>query len=737
MKDKPVILIVDDQPQNIELLEVYLVPQGYEIVKAANGEEALGKLSGNQIDLMLLDVMMPGMDGFEVTRRVRQDNAHRLLPIILVTILRETEDRVKGIEAGCDDFISTPVDKMELLARVRSLLKVKDYNELMSNYRKELESELTRRTEELKHAFIFQQRLIDALPVPVFYKDLEGKYLGCNSSFEKYSGQKREQIPGKSVYELSPKEFADIYHEKDRALLQNPGIQIYESIVKDAGGVLHNVIFHKATFSNMDGSVGGLIGAILDITDRKRAEEDLKESENKYRLLADNVNDVIFVLDMNLNYTYVSPSVKILLGYQPEEILKQPTIELMTPSSWELATKTVSEIKELEKFAPGEIPISRTTQLEMRRKDGTTDWVETKASLIIDKNKQYMGILGITRDITDRKQAEEEQKRTNILLKSIIENIPNMIFLKDAKELRFVQFNRAGEDLLGYSRDDLLGKNDYDFFPKEQADFFTEKDRDVLRGQEVVDVPEETIKTRNKGERILHTKKVPILDARGKPEYLLGISEDITERIKVEEDLKETLESLRKAFGATVQVLVSAVETRDPYTSGHQTRSADLARAIATEMGLSQEGIVGIRMAGSIHDIGKMSVPAEILSKPTKLSELEFSIIKEHANKGFEMLKDVESPWPLAEIVYQHHERMDGSGYPRHLKGKEIIMEARILAVADVVESMASHRPYRAALGLNAALAEIENNKGKLYDADAVDACLRLFREKGFQLEKV
>ena len=152
MKDKPVILVVDDEPQNIELLEAYLVPQGYEIVKATNGEEALRKLSGNQIDLILLDVKMPDMDGFEVTRRVRQDNTHRLLPIILVTVLRETEDRVKGIEAGCDDFISYPVDKMELLARVRSLLKVKAYNDLMSNYRKELESGVIRKTEELKHA---------------------------------------------------------------------------------------------------------------------------------------------------------------------------------------------------------------------------------------------------------------------------------------------------------------------------------------------------------------------------------------------------------------------------------------------------------------------------------------------------------------------------------------------------------------------------------------------------------
>jgi putative two-component system response regulator len=153
MKDKPVILIVDDQPQNIELLEAYLFPENYEIVTATNGEEALGKLSENKIDLILLDVMMPGMDGFKVTRRVREDTAHRLLPIILVTALRETDDRVKGIEAGCDDFISKPVDKMELLARVRSLIKVKAYNDLMSNYREELESEVAVRTEELKHAF--------------------------------------------------------------------------------------------------------------------------------------------------------------------------------------------------------------------------------------------------------------------------------------------------------------------------------------------------------------------------------------------------------------------------------------------------------------------------------------------------------------------------------------------------------------------------------------------------------
>ncbi|PKN52745.1 MAG: hypothetical protein CVU55_05840 [Deltaproteobacteria bacterium HGW-Deltaproteobacteria-13] len=203
---------------------------------------------------------------------------------------------------------------------------------------------------------------------------------------------------------------------------------------------------------------------------------------------------------------------------------------------------------------------------------------------------------------------------------------------------------------------------------------------------------------------------------------------------ETEEQLQQTVESLKKAVGTTIQVLVSALESRDPYTTGHQSRSADLACAIAEEMGLDQDKIEGIRMAGIIHDIGKLSIPAEILTKPTKLTNIEFSLIKEHSRTGYEMLKNVESPWPLADIVYQHHERINGTGYPRNLKGNEILMESQILAVADVIEAMASHRPYRPSLGIEAALKEIEKNKGIIFDETIADACLRLFREKGYKL---
>jgi PAS domain S-box-containing protein/putative nucleotidyltransferase with HDIG domain len=209
--------------------------------------------------------------------------------------------------------------------------------------------------------------------------------------------------------------------------------------------------------------------------------------------------------------------------------------------------------------------------------------------------------------------------------------------------------------------------------------------------------------------------------------YYEGIIEDITER-------KESVARLRNALGGTVRAIASIVETRDPYTAGHQRNVANLARAIAGEMGLSKDQIEGIRVAGIIHDIGKISVPAELLSKSRKLTNIELNIIKAHAQSGYDILNDIEFPWPIARMVIEHHERMDGSGYPQKLRGEEILLEARILGVADVVDAIASHRPYRPTLGINFALEEISKNRGVLYDANVVDACLKLFQTKNFTL---
>ena len=342
-------------------------------------------------------------------------------------------------------------------------------------------------------------------------------------------------------------------------------------------------------------------------------------------------------------------------------------------------------------------------------------------------------VLAFVRDITKRKRSEEELRESEEKYRNILENIEDGYFEVDLAG-SFTFFNPSICRILGYPGEEMPGMNNRVFMEAENAKKVFRAFNEVY----VTGIPKKGFEweiIQKDGTRKHLEVSVSLIASPGeKPTGFRGIARDVTERKRTEEELQRTLESLRKAFGTTIKVMVSAVETRDPYTAGHQTRSADIARAIAKEMGLPQDRIDGIRMAGSIHDIGKLSIPAEILSKPTKLTNIEFELIKEHAHKGYEMLKDVESPWPLAQIVYQHHERMDGSGYPRNLKGEEIIMEARIMAVADVVESMASHRPYRPALGIDVALEEIEKNRGTSYDNAVADACLRLFREKSYQL---
>ncbi|MBS3759089.1 MAG: response regulator [Desulfobacterales bacterium] len=213
------------------------------------------------------------------------------------------------------------------------------------------------------------------------------------------------------------------------------------------------------------------------------------------------------------------------------------------------------------------------------------------------------------------------------------------------------------------------------------------------------------------------------------------LNSEINERKAAESQLKNSLNSLEKTIAGTISTISLIVEMRDPYTGGHQRHVAQLSQAIAQEMGFSDEQLKGIYYAGLIHDIGKLAVPIEILVKPGPISEIENMMIRTHPQAGWEILKEIEFPWPIAEIALQHHERLDGSGYPHGLSGDDILPESRIVAVADVVESMMFHRPYRASLGLEVAMEEISANRGQLYDAGVVDTCIRLFREKDFHFD--
>jgi PAS domain S-box-containing protein len=389
--------------------------------------------------------------------------------------------------------------------------------------------------------------------------------------------------------------------------------------------------------------------------------------------------------------------------------------------------RNLSEIVELEKSGSTEIPKSRTLQLEVKRKNGTTVWTEVSFSIIRDENQRSAGILGVTRDITKQRKAQEDLLQAEERYRGIFEDAQEGIF-RLMPEGKMIMANQAMANMLGYEsiEEGLASITDM-----VRQHYVNPEDRDKLK--EMIEEHGfvkgyETQLYRKNGSVIWISMTMhAVRDEKGHILYYDGIDEDITNR-------KESADRIRKALRATVQAIAVIVETRDPYTAGHQRRVADLARAIATEMNLSVNQIDGIRIAAAIHDIGKISIPAEILSKPTKLTKIEFSLIKTHSQSGYDILKDIDFPWPVARTVLEHHERMDGSGYPRNMKGDEILMGARIIAVSDVVEAMASHRPYRPGLGIDAALNEIEKNKGIFYDNAVADACLKLFREKGYQL---
>jgi PAS domain S-box-containing protein/putative nucleotidyltransferase with HDIG domain len=329
-------------------------------------------------------------------------------------------------------------------------------------------------------------------------------------------------------------------------------------------------------------------------------------------------------------------------------------------------------------------------------------------------------------------------KQSRELLLNLIDTVQNYICLKD-KDSRYVLCNKAFADLFhttpreipGKTEAELIGDTDLE---REQVAKHLVTDKQVLETGKILIIEEEPFMSKSGVHRWFQTTKATMRTPDQK-EAILSVAVDITERKKAKEDVEKSNVKLQKLLEETVNGLVSALEKRDPYTAGHQRRVAFLACAIAEEMKLPQDQTDGLRFAALVHDIGKIYVPAEILSKPGVLSNAEMNLIRTHPAAGHEILSKIEFPWPVAEIVLQHQERLDGKGYPMGLEGNNIMLEARILSVADVVEAISSHRPYRPALGVKIALNEIITQKGILYDAQAVDACVNLFKEKNFEFD--
>jgi PAS domain S-box-containing protein/putative nucleotidyltransferase with HDIG domain len=330
-------------------------------------------------------------------------------------------------------------------------------------------------------------------------------------------------------------------------------------------------------------------------------------------------------------------------------------------------------------------------------------------------------------DVTEAKRAKAALEMSERRFRSLIEGSSDVVYLVD-RQGNLQYRSPSATRLLGRSDGEVIGASVMNHLDPDDVPAARRALAEILRAPG--SQGEVTARLRCSDGRwinveIIGTNRLDDPAVRG---VILNMR-DVTER-------KYAEQSLRGALISTVEAIAATVETRDPYTAGHQRRVADLAAAIAREMGLPAHEVEGIRFGALIHDLGKLQVPAELLAKPTRLTPLEFELIKTHPQAGYAIVKGIQFPWKVAEMVHQHHERLDGSGYPQGLKGEAIALEARILSVADVVEAMASHRPYRAGLGIDVALKEIEGKRGKWFDPQAVDACLRLFREKGYSLEK-
>ena len=662
-------------------------------------------------------------------------------------------------------------------------------------------------------------------------------------------------LKGKPLY-VKSEEFTPPFDEQ----LKSEGFSFHATIpVRHGNRVIASLGVYSHVLPDMPAVVRNSLEAIAAdigiVIERIGTRRELQRSQESYNVIAENTSDAIWSMDKYLRYTYFSPSVQKQRGYTPEEMLNLRMEEVVTPSSIEKVINGVAgAISQLESH-PGSGPVTYTGEMEVFHKDGSTLWTETSFTVTGDEQGKFDCLIGISRDITERKLAEKALIESEVRYRSLVETSSSGVAVADETGILTMVNDRLCQ-IYGYGRDEVLGRQFLDFIhpddrEKIALDFleavtksqtlpavefrgvrkdgstvwlFTNPSTLIIEGrltgfsviiQDITQLKQAEAALKESEQRyrsLFHhnPNAVYSLDLQGRftsinaaaavlsgyseaeaekmslqqviaPEYLetvrrnfakacggepqanelaiitkngkkidcfvtstpiiidgkvigvYGIGEDITGRKQAAEDLKAALEKASSTLDGTIDAIAMMSELRDPYTAGHQRMVSQLAVAIATELGVEADRIQDLAVAGLLHDVGKVYVPSEILSKPGKLTILELGLAKAHAEASYNIVRSIKFTGPIAYIVWQHHERIDGSGYPQGLAGDQIMLEARILAVADVVEAMVSHRPYRPALGLEKALDEITRNRAILYDAQVVDACLVQFNDKGFQ----
>jgi len=503
-------------------------------------------------------------------------------------------------------------------------------------------------------------------------------------------------------------------------------VEYYENVLLTKSGEQRTIAFHNASTFDDTGRIIGVLFSGQDITEHKQAQEKLEASLTFTKNLISSMQDGFSVLDKNGCTMDANPAFLLMTGFSSEELIGACTPHpYWPPEEYENINAVFQKTFKDD---------ASDFELTFMRKNGERFPVIVSPSSVKNKEGDIVSYIATVKDITERKQAEmalaESEERFSLAMKGANDGVWDWNLLTNE-----VVFSGRWKSMLGYSEDEL--ENNFETWERLVHPDDIERAKKHIDDYLTCKSPKYEIEF-----RMLHkdghwvdilARGFAVRDESGeKAVRLVGTHVDITERNIARDALKEKAEEIREGLIGTVLAVSRAVEARDPYTAGHQRSVSALSRSIAQEMGLDKYQIEGVRMGALIHDIGKIQMPAEILSKPGKLTEAEYKLIQAHPEAGYEILKDVKFPWPIADIARQHHERVDGSGYPQGLKGDEICIEARIVAVADVVEAMSSHRPYRPGLGIDLALEEIQSHKGTLYDEAVSNACIKIFTEKRF-----
>jgi len=466
-----------------------------------------------------------------------------------------------------------------------------------------------------------------------------------------------------------------------------------------------------------DGRLHAVLGITRDITERKRAEEALRQRQRQHETIIRTTLDGLLLTDSSGRVREVNEAYCAMSGYSEQELLTMSIQDLEEMGAEEIASR-------MGRVMSG---VPDRFESQHRRRDGSL--FDSEISIRYEPAEGGW-FAGFVRDITERKLSEQALLQSEERYRLLSESSPDLIFVIDSND-RVVYVNGAAAKSLNGTAEEIIGRAREGLFEPQSSAQMGQALRAVFESAETLS--HESHATYPSGVMWMKTTLVPMKDEAGRVVSVFGVARDLTDHKRAEEAVVRASKRLEGVLRSVVQTMGKVVEARDPYTQGHEEGVARIATLIARELGLPEDEVDGVEVAALVHDVGKLTVPAEILSKPGRLSDLEFALIKRHSQAGYDLLKDIDFDWPVADIVLQHHERMDGSGYPNGVLGDEISMAARILMVADVIEAMAAHRPYRPALGLDAAIVEITGHPEK-FDPQVVAACVTLYEAGRIEL---